>query len=1063
MLNNYQLLETLIIRTPLLSTDTINANVFSKKELIKCYKDPIILEALFIASPSLYYEFVKLVENETDDSTLLNKIEGSLLKYLVRMSFRCTPFGTFAGFSVGKWGKANSFKLNTSNYEKHTRLDMFYLCSLAKEITNIPDVRNLLLYYPNNTIYKVGDELRYVETKFLSSTRKYEISAVEGSNELRQLLSKSINGAPIEELVRHLVDCGFDMIESKEYLSNLIDAQILVSELEPAITGGDFLEQIIDTLTKLETKTDNWPTKKIAIVLRTINEKVKEMDSKMGIHPMNYATILNELAVLNVPINPKYLIQTDLRKQLTLNENALDSKIAGSVRKAVNFLNLFLPFNKPHKPDLERFKQAFFSRYETKEVPLLEALDNEFGVGYISNEENNYYTPLVDDIFTTSSGQQEILLRRNENIDVLKRKMLDCLTSGGFEIELNDDDIRIRQDNLPLPDTFSAFGSIVSKNSQDNWQVLLKAVPGYGSATGFFGRLTPGDNNVDLFCKEICDIESKLYPDTIIAEIIHLPQSRVGNLIVRTQIRQYEIPILAKSSCEEKYQVELKDLMVSLDDEGNIVLRSKKLNKKILPRVASAHNFWVNALPIYHFLCDVQTQKAKQGLIFDLGIIGIQYPFYPRIKYGSVILSRATWIFSLKEIVFFIEMEQDKLIKQVETWRKKWKIPERILVIEDDNELFIDFTNELFVQLFKEELVKKKVITFTEYPFVGQCLITDEKNRCYTNEFIATFARKPENIKTQDTIIPNSSFKKRPLKRKFILGSPWVYYKLYMGVRTSDRVLTEVIKPLVVKLESLNIICKWFFVRYYDPDFHIRLRFEVSDKRNVHLITDNVFKKFNILLQDGVIFKVQTDTYDREIERYTEEAIEYVENIFSCQSKFVIDLLEVVNSVSKQEELILLVLVQCLLDLMTSFDLSEYSKHTFIKKSSENYRKEFQSNANSLKSIRLKFKYFEKFIYELDNGAGCSHEKLSGLLSSPTFIAYRNSSNVIIKQMKINIANSSATIKEEPILWSIFHMLANKLIYTKARKHEFLIYELLNEYFYRKNNTRIILDFQKKF
>jgi len=1053
MINNYQLLETLIIRTPLLPTDIINGYTFSKKELLKSYKDPAVLEALFIASPSLYHEYVKLAESEIDESLPLKKIESSLLKYLARMTFRCTPFGTFAGFSVGKWGKENSFKLHPSEYEKHTRLDMFYLCSLAREIAANDEVRNQLLYYPNDTIYSIGSELRYVETKFFDFTKKYEISAVGYSPELQELLSKCTKGLSIEQLIHYLVGWGFDLEESKEYVSDLIDTQILVSELEPSITGGDFLDQIINTLIKLKGKVQTSYIKDIVGVLCTARDKIEKLDSKMGINPVDYLTILNDLAIINIPINPKYLFQIDLKKPLNLNENAIDSNIAGSIRKAVSFLNSFLPLNRPHKPNLERFKRAFFSRYETKEIPLLEALDNEFGVGYIPNQEESYPTPLVDDILTASADQQETMFRRNENIEMLKRKLLDCLVSGAYEVDLNDSDIKNPQNDLPLPDTFSAFGSILGKNSEGEWQILLKAVPGYGSATGFFGRLTPSDDGINVFCKELCDIESKLQPDSVIAEIIHLPQSRVGNLVMRTQIRPYEIPFLAKSSSEKEYQIEMKDLFVSIDGEGNIVLRSRRLNKKVLPRVASAHNFWVNALPIYHFLCDLQTQNCKQGLMFDLGIVGMQYPFYPRIKYRNVILSRATWIFSIGEIGFFVEKEPNELSMQIESWRKKWKIPQRVLLIEDDNELFIDFTNKLFIQLFKEEIARRKSITFTEYPFMEHSIIKDNQKRSYSNEFIATFVRKIEKVENQGSILLKKFSKETAVKRKFILGSRWVYYKLYMGVRTSDLVLTEFIRPLAEKLTSTRVIRKWFFVRYYDPDFHIRLRFEIENKNDLHVLADEVFKTFVDLTDKGVVYRVQTDTYEREIERYSDEAIDYVETIFGYQSKLAVDILKITSDSDRQEELVLLILVRSLMDLMNSFELNEEAKRDFIKKSSENYEKEFKTNTNSLKIVRLKFKYFEKHIQELVDEKDYSYIEFSELISSSAFTEYRNYSNDVIKQIRVKIANSNTAINEGSILWSIFHMLANKLVYAKARKHEFLIYQLLNEY-HRQNRKK---------
>ena len=67
------------------------------------------------------------------------------------------------------------------------------------------------------------------------------------------------------------------------------------------------------------------------------------------------------------------------------------------------------------------------------------------------------------------------------------------------------------------------------------------------------------------------------------------------------------------------------------------------------------------------------------------------------------------------------------------------------------------------------------------------------------------------------------------IKRTYILGDEWLYYKLYCGARTSDVILTETIKPVTEYLLNQGLIDSWFFIRYGDPDFHIRIRFHLVD------------------------------------------------------------------------------------------------------------------------------------------------------------------------------------------------------------------------------------------
>ena len=58
------------------------------------------------------------------------------------------------------------------------------------------------------------------------------------------------------------------------------------------------------------------------------------------------------------------------------------------------------------------------------------------------------------------------------------------------------------------------------------------------------------------------------------------------------------------------------------------------------------------------------------------------------------------------------------------------------------------------------------------------------------------------------------------MKRTFILGEEWLYYKLYTGTKTADLLLADVIGPLCKTFIANGWIDKWFFIRYHDPESH---------------------------------------------------------------------------------------------------------------------------------------------------------------------------------------------------------------------------------------------------
>src|SRR4029078_12745413 len=100
--------------------------------------------------------------------------------------------------------------------------------------------------------------------------------------------------------------------------------------------------------------------------------------------------------------------------------------------------------------------------------------------------------------------------------------------------------------------------------------------------------------------------------DKIYAEVIHLPEARTGNVLMRPQLRKHEIVYMGNGSVPFAQQIMLADLLVSVRN-NSVVLRSKKFNKEIIPRLSTAHNFGSGSLPVYKFLCDLQFQQLRGG------------------------------------------------------------------------------------------------------------------------------------------------------------------------------------------------------------------------------------------------------------------------------------------------------------------------------------------------------------------------------------------------------------------------------------------------------------------
>ena len=108
-INNYSLFNSIILRSPLLSFETIHT--INYNYLKEVSSDKVFLETIFLASPLLYDELQKLMVNKISKPKEEKRLQYSILRYLIRMCTRCTPFGLFAGCTVGKIKEENNIEM----------------------------------------------------------------------------------------------------------------------------------------------------------------------------------------------------------------------------------------------------------------------------------------------------------------------------------------------------------------------------------------------------------------------------------------------------------------------------------------------------------------------------------------------------------------------------------------------------------------------------------------------------------------------------------------------------------------------------------------------------------------------------------------------------------------------------------------------------------------------------------------------------------------------------------------------------------------------------------------
>jgi thiopeptide-type bacteriocin biosynthesis protein len=199
-------------------------------------------------------------------------------------------------------------------------------------------------------------------------------------------------------------------------------------------------------------------------------------------------------------------------------------------------------------------------------------------------------------------------------------------------------------------------------------------------------------------------------------------------------------------------------------------------------------------------------------------------------------------------------------------------------------------------------------------------------------------------------------------KRTFILGDEWLYFKVYTGYKTADTILTDTIYPLSQFFLKEKLIDRWFFIRYSDPQFHLRVRFHFTKKENILPIINNLNITVQSYVNQNLVWKIQTDTYQREIERYGEELIEHSEKLFHLGSEMICKTITL-DSVIQDESQRWLLGLKMIDVLLTDFNYSLQEKRDLLNTLQDNYRLfRTQQRTHELILYDYLFRYYNSLI-----------------------------------------------------------------------------------------------------
>jgi thiopeptide-type bacteriocin biosynthesis protein len=872
-----------------------------RTRLQQVLREACVVDAIFVASPSLEQSLFHWLEAPSSDKG--RRAERALTKYFARMAARPTPFGLFSGCSVGRVADEPHLELGPRGaYRRHTRPDMNFLTDLVDGLNRDPALRSTLRFRVNSSLYQIGNRIQYLESRRSGRWRNYYLMSAIADEPLAATLVRAAGGATLDALAAALVGPDVEIDEAMDYVTELIDAQILVSELAPAVTGAECLDDLLNQLHDKPSATD------VHAKLDSLRTSLQEVDSGgVGTSPSRYRDIAASLRGVPAEVDIGLLFQVDLTKPSTCLQ--LGPEVAADMLAGVQVLHDL--FGNASKDGLDEFRAGFRDRYGDREVPLVEVLDEEVGIGFRkSSMPGSEASPLLEGLdFPPPAPDRTATM--NATSLLLHRKLMASLAAGSQEIVLEDDDLKPfrRQTRPPLPDAFEVMGAVLPPGPEDSGgprhRVVVKWMWG-PPGVRLLGRFCHADPQLRDLVEAHVAREEALRPDAIFFEIVHLPEGRIGNIIARPVLRAHELAFLGKSGADPDRQLGITDLLISLEGD-RIVLKSRSLGCEVLPRFTAAHNTERYTIGAYRFLAALQQQGVASKLTWTWGPLA-QLPFLPRVRYGRVIFDRRTWVVSEEEIDALSKGDDFERFRQVREWQRRRQLPRYVGLTDGDNVLPVDLENCLSIDAFVAAVARRSNLTVQEMLPGPDSLACAGPEGGFCNEIVVPFIRRLPTgpvgraagtsaaAAASSTLARQNAAPTASVPRRRPPGSDWLYLKVYCGESTADVVLRDVVRALVEEAMSTRLVESWFFLRYADPHRHLRLRFRGQPDRLTSELLPMGERLLRPLLEDGRVWKLQLDTYEREVQRYGGEcSIELAESIFHADSDAACEILSMLD------------------------------------------------------------------------------------------------------------------------------------------------------------------------
>ncbi|MFG2711354.1 lantibiotic dehydratase [Streptomyces goshikiensis] len=842
------------------------------------------------------------------------RVHSRALRYLTRMSTRPTPFGAFSGVALGTFGDATTARLGaTALGEAHVRADTAWLLALVQRVEGDPQSLARLGVSVNAMAHRVGDRLVLPSSGVHGDASDRRAVRVRHTAPLARIRALAPPAAPVpyatlvSELTEEFPAAGRERISA--FVTELVGLGLLVTDLRPPVTEPRPEAYVLDRLTA-------------AGVDHPAVAALREIAGLTGRAPYGDTDALRRLRTAQlalVPLHKGQPLQVD--SALDLTAPALNRQIAAEVAEAVGCLaelGRVAPAGYDH---LGAYHQAFMERYGTDAlVPVLDLLGAERGL----DAPNSYLTPPRAMVMNQHGAEDDPHTGR-----ALVALAADAWRRGAGEVELTDEVLRRllppkapdAPDSAGLPGRrdcpgLDAYVQIAADRPEaidrGEWRAVLNPDGlGEGGRTfGRFGHLLGPDATDRL--RAYARAREALEPDVVVAELAYLPANgRGANVAIRPAVHAYEIPVNVAPTAAPEQVIDLADIHVGATDEG-LRLYSARLGRELV--VVQNHMLSPYGAPnVCRFLLEVSRARYATPSGFGWGPVE-GAPHLPRVVRGRVVVRAAEWNLypagAQAAPAAGGPVPVPSSADAVARWRRDWAVPRYVYLADDDNRLLLDLDHPVCVDELLAELGggagsgsrsgSGRVTLHEALPGPDAAWLRDGSGRGHLSEVVIPLIATARDAARETGRESGPGLAAEEIRRKaapaahpaHLPGSAWSYLKLYAARDLHDEIAANELPALLPRLRKAGADPdRWFYIRYADPDAHLRIRTRTAPTAasgtapSAPSALPALLAWGEGLVSRGLAERLEVATYHPEVSRYGGPAVhDAVEELFAANS-----------------------------------------------------------------------------------------------------------------------------------------------------------------------------------